>query len=48
MKDSIIQYGPKGSSKDIENILTHIFNINNEISNSKSNLHHYVYGEHMG
>ena len=35
MKDSIIQYGPKGSSKDIENILTHIFNINNEISNSE-------------
>ena len=33
MNDSLIQYGPKGNSKEIENILTHIFNVNNEISN---------------
>ena len=33
MSDSIIQYGPKRNSKEIENILTHIFNVSNEISN---------------
>jgi len=33
MNDSLMQYGPKGNSKEIEDILTHIFNVNNEISN---------------
>ena len=33
MSESLIQYGPKGNSEEIESILTHIFNTNNEISN---------------
>ncbi|MDB4710745.1 AAA family ATPase [Flavobacteriales bacterium] len=33
MNESLIQYGPKGNSIEIENILTHIFSVNNEISN---------------
>ena len=33
MNDSVIQYGPKGNSKEIENIITHIFNNNDGISN---------------
>lgn len=32
MSESLIQYGPKGNSEEIESILTHIFNANNEIS----------------
>ena len=35
MNDSVIQYGPKGNSKEIENIITHIFNNNDGISNPK-------------
>jgi MoxR-like ATPase len=34
MKDSLIQYGPKGNSKEIEDILTHIFNLNVNMPNS--------------
>ncbi|MDA9025486.1 AAA family ATPase [bacterium] len=33
MNDSVIQYGPKGNTKEIEKILTHIFNNNDQISN---------------
>jgi len=34
MSDSIIQYGPSGNSKEIENILTHIFSSNMNITDS--------------
>jgi MoxR-like ATPase len=33
MNHTDILYGPKGNSVDIEHILTHIFNVSNEISN---------------
>lgn len=34
MSDSIIQYGPSGNTKEIENILTHIFSSNMNITDS--------------
>jgi len=33
MNDSVIQYGPKGNTKEIEDVLTHIFNNNDQITN---------------
>jgi hypothetical protein len=34
MDNSFIVYGPKGNSKEIENILTHIFSSNMNITDS--------------
>ena len=31
MSDSLIEYGPKGNSKEIENILNYVFDSNMEI-----------------
>ena len=43
MSDSIIQYGPSGNTKEIENILNHIFSSNMNIKDSDKKAYSIMY-----
>ena len=47
MNNTFLEYGKKGNSKELMEILSHIFNRNNELSESEKKGLPSVFGVHM-